>query len=178
MKHRPGLKKTFASLFGEERGANLVEFGFSAIFLLLFVAGIVDFGGALQNYIILENAAREGARTASRLPCTSSNRASYRAAVVAAAVGEASLSNVTLASSNVTYSPNLASTCPSAGSPVSVSVSHGYDTIFGSVIGVELLNLQANVQMLFSGNDVSGWPAIASANVVRDGSAQGESEPW
>ena len=56
-----------------ERGANLVEFAIVVPLLLLILAGVVDFGYAFHDYIIITNAAREGARVASRLPCRASD---------------------------------------------------------------------------------------------------------
>lgn len=142
-----------------QRGANLIEFAFSAMVLLLLIAGTVDFGGAFQNYVILTNAAREGARTASRLPCTSSNRAAYKSAVVNAATAEAALSNISVAVADVSYTPNLASTCPTAGNTVTVSVRHTYTTQVASLIGVGSINLVAKVEMVFFGNDSGYLPA-------------------
>lgn len=141
-----------------ERGANLIEFALSAIVLLMLIAGAVDLGGAFQNYIIITNAAREGARTASKLPCSAANRAAYKSAVVSAATSEAALSNITLAAADVTYSPNLASSCPTAGNPVVVSVRHTYSTLFAALIGVASLDLVAKAQMIFFGNDSGQLP--------------------
>lgn len=47
-----------------ERGSALVEFALCLPFLLVIIAGIVDFGLAFQRYEVLTNAAREGARLA------------------------------------------------------------------------------------------------------------------
>jgi Flp pilus assembly protein TadG len=48
-----------------ERGAALLELAIVLPLLLVVVAGIVDFGFALQKYEVIANAAREGARLAS-----------------------------------------------------------------------------------------------------------------
>lgn len=47
-----------------ERGAELVEFALVLPLLLAIVAGIIDFGLLFQRYLVLNNAAREGARLA------------------------------------------------------------------------------------------------------------------
>ncbi len=60
-------------LHRNEKGQDLIEFAVSALVLLMLLAGIADFGGAFQQHIIVTNAAREGARKASRLPCLSIN---------------------------------------------------------------------------------------------------------
>lgn len=47
-----------------ERGAELVEMAVALPLLLLVVMGIVDFGFLFQRYLVLTNAAMEGARVA------------------------------------------------------------------------------------------------------------------
>ncbi len=47
-----------------ERGAELIEMAIVTPLLLLLVMGIVDFGFLFQRYVVLTNAAVEGARVA------------------------------------------------------------------------------------------------------------------
>ncbi len=47
-----------------ERGAELIEMALALPLLLLIVMGIVDFGFLFQRYLVLTNAAMEGARVA------------------------------------------------------------------------------------------------------------------
>ena len=47
-----------------ERGAELIEMALALPLLLLVVLGIVDFGFLFQRYLVLTNAAMEGARVA------------------------------------------------------------------------------------------------------------------
>jgi Flp pilus assembly protein TadG len=47
-----------------ERGAELIEMAIVTPILLLLVFGIVDFGFLFQRYVVLTNAAVEGARVA------------------------------------------------------------------------------------------------------------------
>ena len=47
-----------------ERGAELIEFAVVLPVMLLIVMGIVDFGFMFQRYVVLTNAAMEGARVA------------------------------------------------------------------------------------------------------------------
>ena len=48
----------------DERGAELIEMAIALPLLLLVVMGIVDFGFLFQRYLVLTNAAMEGARVA------------------------------------------------------------------------------------------------------------------
>lgn len=47
-----------------ERGAALVEFALVLPLLMLFVFGVIEFGGTYNNFISLRNGVREGARLA------------------------------------------------------------------------------------------------------------------
>jgi Flp pilus assembly protein TadG len=49
---------------GSERGAELIELALVLPILLLMFAAIVDFALMFQRYLVLSNAAREGARIA------------------------------------------------------------------------------------------------------------------
>jgi Flp pilus assembly protein TadG len=51
-----------ASRWGDESGAELIEFALVFPLLLLVVLGIIDFGLLFQRYEVVTNAAREGAR--------------------------------------------------------------------------------------------------------------------
>jgi hypothetical protein len=57
-------KLTRARLLRSERGAELIEMAVVTPLLLLLVMGIVDFGFLFQRYVVLTNAAVEGARVA------------------------------------------------------------------------------------------------------------------
>ena len=51
-----------------ERGAELIEFALTLPLLLLLVLGIIEFGFLFQEYEVVTNAAREGARIGSMIP--------------------------------------------------------------------------------------------------------------
>jgi len=57
-----------------ESGAEMIEFGLTLPLLLLLVVGMIEFGFLLQQYEVVTNAAREGARIAV-LPTYSSTNA-------------------------------------------------------------------------------------------------------
>lgn len=50
---------------GDNRGAALVEFAIVVLLLLTLVFGIIEFGLLMKDYMVLNQAAREGARSAS-----------------------------------------------------------------------------------------------------------------
>jgi hypothetical protein len=54
--------------FRKEHGESLVEFSIGITFLLILLAGILDFGRAYFSYIALQDAAQEGASYASIAP--------------------------------------------------------------------------------------------------------------
>jgi Flp pilus assembly protein TadG len=51
-----------------ERGAELIEFAMTLPLLLLLVLGIIEFGFLFQEYEVVTNASREGARIAALMP--------------------------------------------------------------------------------------------------------------
>ena len=59
------LPRGYACMRRRQRGQAVVEFGVVAILFFLTVSGIVDYGRVLTGWIVLSNAAREGARQAS-----------------------------------------------------------------------------------------------------------------
>ncbi len=69
-----------------ERGAELIELAVALPLLLLVAMGIVDFGFLFQRYLVLTNAAMEGARVAV-LPGYSIADAQARASTYAQASG-------------------------------------------------------------------------------------------
>ena len=69
-----------------ERGAELIEMVVVTPLLLLLLFGIIDFGFMFQRYVVLTNAAMEGARVGI-LPGYSANDAQTRATTYAATGG-------------------------------------------------------------------------------------------
>ena len=58
------LGKRVLTRGANERGSQLIEFGFAAILLFMLVFGIMEFGRAIWTYGAIAHAAREGARYA------------------------------------------------------------------------------------------------------------------
>jgi Flp pilus assembly protein TadG len=127
-----------------ERGANLVEFALVLPLLVLLLAGVADFGRAFNNYIIITNASREGARYGSRFPTVQSG-------IEQAAIQEAGNWGVNLVPADIT----IDTTGISPGSRISVMVTFQFPTILGGVVGVNDLTLSATTQMIIFGLDES-----------------------
>ncbi len=72
--------------WGSERGAELIEMAIVLPLLLLVVLGIIDFGFLFQRYVVLTNAAMEGARVGI-LPGYTTTDAEARAVSYAATGG-------------------------------------------------------------------------------------------
>jgi Flp pilus assembly protein TadG len=150
---RAGAAQAVRRWGAEERGSNLLEMAFVATFLFLFIAGIVDLGGAFQDYIVAINASREGARTYARLPCVSGNRTVLKSSVVTSAVGEAERSGLKLTASNVSLFPDPTSYCPANGAEIVVTVKVDYPTLMGVFWNAETLPIKAQTRMMFFGTD-------------------------
>lgn len=137
-----------------ERGVNLIEMALVTMLLLVVLAGAADVGRAFNNYIIITNAAREGARSAARLPCKDDNRPQLRAAIVAAVLREATDSGINLVGGDVAILPDpVATGCPAVGSPVTVTVDFRTPTVMGGIWGMNEIPMQSAVRMVFFGND-------------------------
>lgn len=125
-----------------ERGANLVEFALVLPLLVLLLVGVADFGRAFNNYIIITNASREGARYASRFPWLEND-------IEQAAIREAANFGVPLTTANVTVNGVGAT----RSQPIEVVVTYDFPTILGGVIGANNLTLTAATEMIVFGRD-------------------------
>lgn len=137
-----------------EHGSNVIEAVFVTVFLLILFAGIIDVGRAFSSYIVITNAAREGVRTASRLPCKSDNQAVVKNAIVNAAINEARNSGTALTSANITITPDPVNTgCAPAGTQITVGVTFPFNSILGSYSGFTTLTLSNSAKMVAFGSD-------------------------
>jgi TadE-like protein len=106
-----------------ERGAELIEMAVALPLLLLVVMGIVDFGFLFQRYVVLTNAAMEGARVG-MLPGYSLSDAQTRATTYAATGGVPG--TVTAVASVVQLPAAAGGTWPG----VQVLITHNYNFQF------------------------------------------------
>jgi Flp pilus assembly protein TadG len=120
-----------------ERGQSLVETAVVLPILLLLVVAIVDFGRAFDAYIILTNAAREGARFGAIKPSLTEEE--VKQIVVDDVLGSGT--NITQmtgfnATENVTVEGQI-----EEWDFVRVTVTYDFDLWFGRLIGIPQLTL-------------------------------------
>lgn len=127
-----------------ERGQSLVEFAFTLPILLLLILGTIDLGLGFRTYIVLTNAAREGARWVSVSPCDTAG-ALGRISLEAGRVG---LSEGAIGSNSYTPSFTPNKTCYAAGETVTVRVSHNFQLMFGTLTGIPAVPFSAQASMM------------------------------
>jgi Flp pilus assembly protein TadG len=131
----------------DERGAVLVEFALSLPLLVLLIVGIFDFGFLFQEYQVVTNAAREGARMAV-LTGYSEADVQNRVAQYLDAGGVTGSPTTTVADDVIT---------PASGTPfttkvVTVTLPHTFTylgpiaTLFGATFGTVTLNARAEMR--------------------------------
>jgi Flp pilus assembly protein TadG len=138
-----------------ERGQNLVEYALAVSLLLLLLAGVADLGRAFYSYIQITNAAREGARTAVRLPCDAGDaaqRGMYAERIVQSARDEVEGVIVAPADLTVTISPRpVEDGCQPEGLPILVTVSYPYATVLSGSSGVANFTMSSSATMPSAG---------------------------
>jgi Flp pilus assembly protein TadG len=102
--------------------------------VLIIVMGIVDLGRAFNTYMVIVNAAREGARTAAVNP-------SATGTINEAALRETRRAGISDGAVTVTVNP------ASVGNPVQVTVQTNFPLLSG-VLPVGTIPLSASVQMV------------------------------
>jgi Flp pilus assembly protein TadG len=139
-----------------ERGSQLVELALVFVLLALLVAGVWDLGRMFRGYITIANAARDGARYAIRMPCTSSatQRGQLKTAIENVVIAEAAGSGITLARTDITITPNLTTSCPTTGDrSFTVQVTHPHTMWMGGITGLGNMTLTARATMRWFGDD-------------------------
>jgi Flp pilus assembly protein TadG len=126
----------------------MVEFGLIVVIFFLLVSGIFDFGRALNGWIVLSNAAREGARQAAVGKCD--------ADVIAAAKKFAKVPGVDPAGVTVTVTPSAGVGCNRTfGDAVTVNVAASLDVVTPLVraaTGLTTWSISSETTMSAEGN--------------------------
>jgi Flp pilus assembly protein TadG len=107
-----------------ERGAELIELALVLPILLLAFAGIVDFALLMQRWLVVSNAAREGARIAVLPGYTQTDVQNRVTAYVQQGTGDTTAAPVAVLTT-VTITPT-APTPPFPAAQVTVSLTHSY----------------------------------------------------
>jgi Flp pilus assembly protein TadG len=107
-----------------ERGSQLIELALVLPMLLLMFAAIVDFGLLFQRYLVISNAAREGARIAVLPGYTQTDVQNRVTQYVQQSTGDSTLSP-TAKLTPVTITPT-APTPPFPAAQVTVTLTHSY----------------------------------------------------
>jgi Flp pilus assembly protein TadG len=117
-----------------EEGQSLVEMAFALPVLLLLLVFVVDVARAFDAYIVLTNAAREGARFATLEP--SPTQAEIQQLVVVDVLGSGT---------NVSHMGDFSASDVDVilgSSAVTVTVSYDFNLWFGGLVGVPTFQLQ------------------------------------
>jgi Flp pilus assembly protein TadG len=118
----------------------MVEFALVLPMLLLLALGTIDLGMVFRTYIGLTNASREGARWLTVHP-QDLGGATARMAGEADRVG-------LVVGNDVTVSVTPAQSSYVAGDEITVSLTHDYQLLFGTVTSIPAVTLQAETTMV------------------------------
>jgi Flp pilus assembly protein TadG len=129
-----------------QHGQNLVETALAIPILFLFLAGVVDLGRLFNNYMIVANATREGARVAMRLPCRNDSTFSsgyiqvIRDSVLNELAGHPEvMQGDALTESDILISVGSSTTeataCPTLGQDITVRVTYTFPFWMTSILG-------------------------------------------
>ena len=136
----------------KERGQSMTEFALSLVFLLTLLAGVVDLGRMFFAYIIIRDAAQEGAVYGSIAPKDNltvlQNEVENR--VKAAFTDPADSSNVPIDITKLNVQTDiLGATCATPGSGVRVRVEYSVPVtmpFLGTIIGSQDMNMAATAE--------------------------------
>ncbi len=120
---------------GKGEGQSLVELALLLPVLILILAAALDVGRAFQTYIVVINAAREGARYATLYPDDPQ-------AIRDQVINEAATSNIDLSSSAVVIEIGA------PGEPVTVTVTYNFEPIMGQIFGGPTIPIQGSATMI------------------------------
>ena len=135
-----------------ELGQSLTEFALSLVIILTLLAGVVDLGRAFFAYIIIRDAAQEGAIYGSIAPkgdlTTLENEVEAR--VITAFTDPTDSSNVPIDISKINVQTIIiGSSCAAPGNGIEVFVEYSLPVtmpFLGAVIGSQEINMSAGVE--------------------------------
>ena len=128
------------------RGAALVEFAIVLVLLLTIVLGCVDFGRFANTYIVVTNAAREGAFVGVTSPLSITHQTRWEGIIRAAVVNEMA-TVVGFDANRLTVAMGQISDGDEGRLRVRVEVSYPFQTVMPWVGLPDELNLSRAVEM-------------------------------
>ncbi len=131
----------------KSRGQSVIEFALVLPFLILLLAGIVDFANAFHIYIALTNAAREGAYYAA-LPDGTTATVCDRVQESLAGTLAVACSDVTITYPAVSGPISCAGGSAVAGCPVRVTIGSNVNTLFVGILGFSTIPLSASADLM------------------------------
>ena len=117
-------------------GQSLVELVLCLPLLILIFMGVFDLGRVFNAYIVISNAAREGANYGSLHPLDSSG-------IIQRVVNEAWNSGITLTTGDVQILSSGTS-----GTPIRVTVSHNFQLLWSSLVSGRVIYLRSYAEMV------------------------------
>jgi Flp pilus assembly protein TadG len=130
-----------------QRGQSVVEMALVTLVLVAVAAGAADLGRAMHTWIIIHNAAREGARYASQFPLDD-------AQIIARAEQEMVESGV----DSLTHTITVAAGDRTEGNPIRVNVVAYVPTIVAPITNLGMLELRSSNEMIIFGTPPAGGP--------------------
>lgn len=141
------------AIIRNKRGAALVEFAIVVILLVTLVFGIIEFGLLIKDYLTLNQAAREGTRSAALL--SSATVVEQRVRDSATGLGPTELADLDVQIDQRAYSGGgwgswtaLDSSTTDSDVQVRVVASCDHQTIMGSFLGIgDTITISGNMVM-------------------------------
>lgn len=122
------------------RGQSLVELALALPFLILVLVGVLDLGRLLNSYVVITNAAREGARYGIDHPADTPG-------IQDAAEHEGEDSGIEIDSSKVTVLPSDPA-LRTTGTPITVTVSYDHKMILTYIFaGLQTIPIKSGAVM-------------------------------
>ncbi|MCJ7733173.1 MAG: pilus assembly protein [Anaerolineales bacterium] len=146
------MKINNPSCIRTEKGQSMTEFALSLVILLTLLAGIIDLGRMFFAYIIIRDAAQEGAVYGSIAPKENLTvlQNEVEARVKAAFTDPADASNVPIDISKMNVVTDiLVATCAMPGSGIRVRVDYSVPVtmpFLGTIIGSQDMNMSATAE--------------------------------
>lgn len=127
----------------DQHGTAAVEFALVMLPFVTLVFGAIDFGWAINNDVLINNAAREGAREGSLNPHQGDIEAVVRSSPGAAG----SAVSVSCRKPSGAACPSFAAAAPGDTVIVTVSIDHAWITPLGDMFGSDGVNLSKTAEM-------------------------------